>query len=124
MRRMLAAMVLAGPALAQDGQAFGTWQTEPGADVPPLQVYVAPCGYDTALTCGEIVQAEGREELLGRAIFTGMRADGTGNWRGGQLWVPEEDRTYRASMRLERGALTVRGCVALFCRTRVWTRVE
>lgn len=126
MRALLAALVLAGPALAQDSTAFGTWQTEAAAGAAPLQVYVAPCGYDTARVCGQIVRAgdDAENALVGRAIITGMLADEDGGWQDGQFWVPEEDRTYRATMRRDGDALTVTGCVALFCRSQSWTRVE
>lgn len=124
MRALLMALVIAGPALAQGNEAFGTWQTERAADAAPLQVYVAPCGYDTTLTCGQIVRAEGRADLVGQAIITGMQADGSGGWHAGQFWSPGDGRTYRASMRLEGGGLTVTGCAALFCRSHSWTRVE
>lgn len=124
MRALLAALILAGPALAQDRLAFGTWAAAPPGGGPPLHVYVAPCGYDTARVCGQIVRAEGRAGLVGRAIVTGMLADDTGGWQGGQFWVPEEDRTYRGSMRLDGDALTITGCAALFCRSYSWTRAD
>ncbi len=124
MRALLVALVLAGPVLAQADEAFGTWRTEPVAGAAPLHVYVAPCGYDTALTCGQVVRAEGRTDLVGQAIITGMQADGDGGWRDGQFRAPADGRTYRASMRIEGGGLTVTGCAALFCRSHSWTRAE
>ncbi len=53
-----------------------------------------------------------------------MLSDENGGWQDGQLWVPAEDRIYRATMRLDGDALTVTGCVALFCRSQSWTRAR
>ncbi|MEM8869907.1 MAG: DUF2147 domain-containing protein [Pseudomonadota bacterium] len=110
----------------QANDVFGTWQSETSDTGAYLHVRVAPCGYDTALTCGQIVKAENatRDDLVGRPIITGMAPDGTNRWSGGQIWAPDDDKTYRSNMALDGDSLKVEGCVAIFCRGQTWTRVN
>ena len=121
----LAVALVLGSA-AQAGDAFGTWQTETSETGAYLHVRVAPCGYDTALTCGQIVRVENatRDDLVGRPIITGMTPDGDGRWTGGQIWAPDDDKTYGSKMALQGEDLVVEGCFAIFCRGQTWTRVS
>ncbi|MEM9794644.1 MAG: DUF2147 domain-containing protein, partial [Pseudomonadota bacterium] len=43
---------------------------------------------------------------------------------GGQIWAPDDDKTYRSNMALDGDSLKVEGCVAIFCRGQTWTRVN
>ena len=50
-----------------------------------------------------------------------------GGWGGGNGYKPSEDRSFKArSITLVDGGrkLEVKGCVAFFCRTATWIRVE
>jgi uncharacterized protein (DUF2147 family) len=61
--------------------------------------------------------------LLGVQIFSGMRPQGPNKWAGGQLYNPEDGRTYDANISLEgANVLKVQGCVMVICKTRTWTR--
>src|SRR3546814_15009160 len=55
-------------------------------------------------------------------IYWDLIADGAG-WRG-QGYSPEDGRYYRAHLRAKGNKLTMKGCVAVFCRTVTWTRVS
>ncbi len=126
------ALVLAlalAPAGAAEDPIIGTWQTAPGEDGGVLHVEMAPCG---ARFCGTIVKAVnaagevGRDyEHLGKPMVRDMRADGGGRYSGGQIWAPDEDKTYGLRLRLTEAGLAVRGCILGFCRDAgVWVRVD
>lgn len=117
------ALISAAGAMAQE--AGGIWQTEVSAEGAYLHVQIGPCGYDTEKTCGVIVKGVGTtEDLTGRPIISGMEPAGDGRWARGQIWAPDEDKTYRSKMALVGERLTVEGCVAVFCRGQTWTRVK
>src|SRR3546814_1288157 len=60
--------------------------------------------------------------VVGLRIYWDLIADGAG-WRG-QGYSPEDWRYYRAHLRAKGNKLTMKGCVAVFCRTVTWTRVS
>lgn len=119
-------MGLAFGSVAHAQEVFGTWQTEPSDTGGYLEVRIAPCGYDTALTCGQITKAINSTipDLEGKAIITGMKPNGEGRWNGGQIWAPDDDKTYRSKMSLTAAGLKVEGCVAIFCRGQTWRRLS
>ena len=60
---------------------------------------------------------------LGIELLTGFSAaDGT-EWTGGEIYNPENGKTYRSELE-EANILKVRGCVFVFCETQTWTRVR
>ncbi|MGB3796873.1 MAG: DUF2147 domain-containing protein [Alteraurantiacibacter sp.] len=57
--------------------------------------------------------------ILGITVLQNLRWDDD-VWRG-EVYNPEDGNTYRTEVRpAANGALEVKGCVTLFCRTRVW----
>lgn len=120
---LAAALSFGSAAWAQD--VNGTWQTEPSDAGGYLQVRIGPCSYDQTLTCGQIVKAVNSTipDLEGRAIITDMKPNGENRWNGGQIWAPDDDKTYRSKMALTAAGLKVEGCVAIFCRGQTWQRV-
>ena len=129
----LAALLIAMPAHA--GGITGLWAT--GSQDGRVRIY--RCG---AALCGRIVDAapiranpdqrdvhnadaslRGRrlKDLVVLAGFTG----GPGEWKGGPVYDPETGSGAATGyLRLRPdGRLEIKGCVALFCRTKVWTRV-
>lgn len=57
--------------------------------------------------------------ILGIRLLTNLRWD-NGAWRG-MVYNPEDGNSYRTEVRpAANGALEVKGCVTLFCRTRMW----
>jgi len=129
----LSAIALATPLLAAPPIA-GRWLTADGSAI----VAIGDCG---GSVCGRIVKvikgaAAGRSPvdalnpdpklrarpLAGLPILTGMTASGDG-WTG-QIYDPKTGKTYRSIVTRDGANLKVQGCVALFCRTMVWTRAK
>lgn len=102
------------------------------------EITVGPCG---SARCGEITRIIRRKPgepdrdvhndnpalrdrpILGITILKNLRWD-DGAWRG-EVYNPEDGNTYRTEVRpAANGALEVKGCVTLFCRTRVWPAAD
>jgi uncharacterized protein (DUF2147 family) len=134
---LIAGLVLAGPATAQDGSLIGKWRTAAQGGV----VEIHACG---PALCGRVVDAaplrrnpnqkdvRNRNPDLRDRPLRGVRVlDGfTGGptaWNGGPLYDPDSgQRASRGTLTLVgRDRLSVRGCIApLLCRTQTWTRVN
>lgn len=58
------------------------------------------------------------------SVLSGMKPSGDG-WQG-QIYNPEDGRTYKAYMTEEGAQLTVKGCAlgGLVCKTQVWKRSD
>jgi uncharacterized protein (DUF2147 family) len=60
--------------------------------------------------------------IVGMQILMGLRPAGGNKWSG-QVYNPEDGKTYDATVVLENAnLLRVQGCVLFFCQTRTWTR--
>lgn len=110
--------------------AHGTWQTEPGDTGGYLHVEISSCG---AALCGTIAKAfdangavSGDYAHIGKPMIWDMAAAGGDAYRGGKIWAPDKDKTYRSKMSLKGDQLTVKGCVAggAICRGQTWQRVK
>lgn len=128
-----ALLIVATPAVAAP-PITGRWITDEGKAV----VVIAPCG---PAMCGRVAQIlkprpggpavdsnnpdpklRGRP-IKGIEVLIGFRPDGD-EWKG-QIYNPEEGKTYRSV--IARGgadALKVKGCILFFCRTQNWTRAR
>lgn len=131
-----ALVALALPASAQQsgGDIGGRWRTDDGRAV----ITIAPCSSGGATLCGRITRflvaepAGGARDtnnpdrslrsrpLMGVQVLSNLSREGQ-RWTG-RGYSPEEGRHFNATVRVENGRLNVRGCVAVFCRTVVWTR--
>jgi len=129
---LAAAAALAGvtsPAAAQSA-IDGTYVDSGGF----VEITVERCG---AARCGKITRiirnkpgesnrdrhnddpALRNRPILGITLLKDLRWD-DGAWRG-DVYNPEDGGTYRTEVRpAANAALEVKGCVAFFCRTRVW----
>lgn len=68
-----------------------------------------------------------KRPIIGLQIVHGFTYAGDGLWKGGQIYDPDNGKTYKSKMTLqEDGTLFVRGFIgfSLLGRTTVWTRVE
>lgn len=121
----LAALLLAGGAQAQG--ISGIYQTQANDDGNVGMVQFGPCG---ATFCGTLVKSfdsQGRElktDKLGTVMVRGMQDNGGGRFSGGTILDPGSGKTYRSQMELSGRILKVKGCVAVFCKTQTWTRVD
>lgn len=124
------------PAAAQSGDITGLWNT--GSEGGKVEIYRCGKAY-----CGKVVDAARlrtnpdlrdvrnsdpdlrTRRLKGLVVlrdFTG----GPTNWTGGPVYDPETgDGASSGKLKLQSdGKLQVKGCVAIFCRTKVWTRAR
>lgn len=132
---LIAATSLALTAQANTPQPIaGRWTTDDGKAI----VEIAPCG--NGALCAKIsrflvAQPAGgardsknpdkalrSRQLLGTQILTGLKPDGNG-WTG-KGYSPEEGRNFNATVTANGNKLNLKGCVAVFCRTVVWTRAK
>ena len=130
MKKILLALALVLPSLANAGALTGVFQTEPGDEGGVLHVGMAPCAVDAALTCGTILRAYSADgsantgyEHLGKPIVWAMEDKGNGKWGGGKIWAPDRNKTYASKMSLNGNILQVKGCVAFICRNQNWVVV-
>ncbi|NJS13901.1 MAG: DUF2147 domain-containing protein [Sphingopyxis sp.] len=61
-------------------------------------------------------------QLLGINILTALKPDGK-VWTG-KGYSPEEGRNFKATVSVAGNKLSLKGCVAVFCRTVGWTRAK
>ncbi len=131
-------LAAAAPAMATDGsRILGVWAT--GSEGGRVKIY--RCG---EALCGKIVDATRLRanpdlrdvrnpdealrdrKLMGLVVLRGFTGGPT-EWEGGPVYDPESgDGAASGYLTLRRdGKLEVKGCVAaIFCRTKVWTRVR
>ena len=132
----LAAALVVSTAHAQPVPSIaGKWKIDDGTAI----VLVAPCTPRATTLCGWLNRflvpepaggflddknpdkALRSRKLLGTAILTGLKPD-RNQWSG-RGYSPKEGRNFNARIRIDNGNLSLRGCVAIICRTVVWTRV-
>lgn len=130
------AALLSTSGFAQSGAGIaGRWQTDNGNAI----ILVAPCPGNNRHYCGRITQMTNPAlaratdtnnpdaalrsrplvgvPVLSNLVRSGQRYTGSG-------YSPEEGRNFNATVHVENGRLNIRGCVAIFCRTVVWTRAQ
>ena len=109
----------------------GRWITADGSGV----VTIGPCG-DTV--CGRLTQilkprpgaaatdvnnADPKlrsRPIMGMPILSGFVEKG-GDWRG-TIYDPRNGKSYKSIVaKNANGTLNVKGCIAFFCQTQVWT---
>ncbi|KTE43592.1 MULTISPECIES: DUF2147 domain-containing protein [unclassified Sphingopyxis] len=130
----LAAVALAVPAGASATDIMGVWAT--GSEGGRVEIY--RCG---KALCGKIVDAKRlranpdlrdvrnsdpklrQRKLKGLVVLQGF-SGGPREWKGGPVYDPESgDGAGRGQLKLlANGTLELKGCVAVFCRTKIWTR--
>lgn len=124
---------VAVPSMAAAPSALaGRWKTDDGKGI----VVMSPCG---AKMCGKIERllirqpaggqldernpdkAKRSRQVAGLQIYWDLVATKDG-WKG-PGYSPEDGRYYTAHLRVSGNKLTMKGCVAVFCRTVTWTRM-
>ena len=130
----VASMVLASGA-AQAADPSGIWLSADG----DVKMKVAPC---SGAICSSVAWLKspndetGRPRLdknnpdtgkrnrpiMGSPIIAGMTPDGANKWSG-QIYNAEDGKTYSGSFALTgTNTAEIKGCVAVFCKTKAWTR--
>lgn len=101
-----AAVLMAGPALAQD--ITGNWRTQSGENAT-----IAPCG---GAFCVKLVSGPYSGRQIGRV-------SGSGPKYTGEITDPANDKTYSGSATVSGNSMKMTGCVArVLCRSQTWTR--
>jgi len=121
------------PARAADPS--GVWLSQDG----DVKMKIAPCG---GAICGNIAwlkqpndetgkpkvdknnadAGKRHRPVLGSAVVLGMKPDGADQWSG-QVYNAEDGRTYSGHFILTAAnSAQLKGCVAIICKTRNWTR--
>lgn len=137
---LVAPLLLASPALAQETTPVGVWLDSSER----IQVEIAPCG---DRLCGTLIwfrwphdvvgaplvdrkntdPALRTRPLLGLTILEGLRKADERTWTEGRIYNPNDGVNYRARMSMRAdGALKVRAYVLLplLGKTYIWTRVR
>lgn len=119
-------LVLAATGAQADGIS-GIFQTQANDQGSVGMVEFYDCG---GKSCGRLIKSYDKtgkqidSPHTGKNIVAGMTDDGNGKFSGGTIWDPGADKTYRSKMQLRGQSLNVSGCVAVFCRTQKWTKVQ
>lgn len=72
-------------------------------------------------------KAKRNNPIIGLLLLTGFKFDGDDEWKGGDIYDPENGKTYSSYMYLkDNNTIKVRGYVgiSLFGRTETWTRTN
>lgn len=131
----IAMLAIPSTANADTFDVYGLWLTQ----AETAHIEVTDCGDGTpcgALTWVDPVIAETgidvrnvnsslrSRPLVGVPIVWGY-ARGKKNWRGGHIYNPEDGKTFKSTMRLQKnGTLKVKGCLGPLCITNIWTPVQ
>ncbi|MEQ1491631.1 MAG: DUF2147 domain-containing protein [Terricaulis sp.] len=108
---------------ATPAEVAGDWAT-PGLGAI---VRLAPCANDRERLCGRLIWAWDPSRVQRGAIGNEMlrnfswRSDA---WVNGEVFNPEDGRTYSGSIRPDGDVLRLRGCAGPFCQTQVWRRLS
>jgi uncharacterized protein (DUF2147 family) len=105
----------------------GVFQTAPNDDGNVAQVEFTACG---AAFCGEMIRSFSSDgeaiasDNIGKNIVWDMMDQGDGYFKGGRIWDPGKDKTYKSKMTLMGDTLQVKGCIGPFCKAQTWTRLD
>jgi uncharacterized protein (DUF2147 family) len=132
---LITTAMTSSPALA--GDPTGMWLSQDG----DVKMKVARCGDAICSTIAwlknpnddkgkpkvDLNNADASKRsrpILGSAIILPMKADGADRWSG-QVYNAEDGKTYSGSFALS-GAnkADLKGCVAIICKTKSWTRIN
>lgn len=121
-----AALALMAGGAQADGIS-GIFQTQPNDEGNIGMVEFYDCG---GKYCGKLIRSfdqSGKEiatNSTGKNIVANMTDNGDNSFSGGTIWDPGADKTYKSKMKLDGNTLSVSGCVAVFCKTQSWRRVQ
>ena len=122
---------------AQAGDPTGMWLSQDG----DVKIKVSHCG---SQICGNIAwlkepndkngkpkvdinnadASKRNRPIMGSAVILPMKADGADKWSG-QVYNAEDGKTYSGSFTLAGGnKADLKGCVAIICKSKTWTRTN
>jgi uncharacterized protein (DUF2147 family) len=114
------------PAQAAQDDIYGVWRNPKDT----VHVDIRPCGTSA---CGVVVWASPKaqaaakkgsgKELVGQQLLRDF-APYKGGWKG-KVFVPDINKTLTGTARLSDGQhMEAQGCLLLFCKKQVWTRIQ
>lgn len=110
-------------ALAND-PLVGVWQTyEDGKPKAHVQISQAGSTFTGKVIAGNTEKAK---EHIGKTVITGLKADGSGKYSGGNITDPVSGKTYKLSATLNGQKLALRGYMGVKAlgRTQNWVKVK
>lgn len=137
-RMSLAIGLLLASGLAVSADPAGSWSTPNGK----ARVRIADCGGGLCATIVSLKEpkddagadkldihnadaSKRKRPIVGISLLSGMKPNGD-QWLG-QIYNPEDGKTYKAYMTEQGGgSLKVQGCAlgGLVCKTQIWTRAN
>ncbi len=103
----------------------GLWQTDGKGSLVELYGCAedgSPLGFSDRL-CGRVAHAK-KAALNGRLVLVNFAPTQEPKFKG-RIVDPRTGSVYRGRLRLlDANRLEVRGCLLVFCRKQIWTRVE
>jgi uncharacterized protein (DUF2147 family) len=108
---------------ATPNDVAGDWAT-PGLGAV---VRLGACPDDGERLCGRLIWAWDPSRVQRGSIGGQMLHDFAwrdGAWVDGEVFNPQDGRTYSGSIRLDGDVLRLRGCAGPFCQTQVWRRLS
>lgn len=127
------------PNAAHAAEPFGTWLTEDGR----ARVRTERCGSDATRLCGFVVwgseplDKDGKPKVdrynpnparqgrpqLGHQMLPGLKPNAEGHFEG-KIYNADNGKSYDVTIWSDQSAaLTVKGCMLVFCATQSWKRV-
>ncbi|MFY0680567.1 MAG: DUF2147 domain-containing protein [Thalassovita sp.] len=117
-------VAVSGPVFADP--MVGVWATAPDHKGQIAHVKAQRCGESL---CGRITHAydkSGKEVTtpnVGKRLFWDMKPAPKGGYKG-KGWLPSRDMVFNAKVKVSGNQMTVRGCIAMICKSQTWTRVK
>lgn len=136
---MLATLSMAATAQQHAASPVGKWKTlddETGKPMTITEIYETKNGTLAAkitenlglpANCDACSGQYKGKPFVGIVTLWNLKPQGDGTWGGGNGYKPSDDRKFTAkSVKLIDGGkkLEVKGCVAFFCKTATWVRVD
>ena len=135
---LAAALAAFGQSAQANDAVLGLWLTEDGES----RIELERCG---EVICGTIVwlkkpqnddgstvvdsnnddEALRRRPIVGLQIMSGFRATEPQVWGEGEIYNPEDGRTYEPTLTLLNDEqLELEACILFFCQSQIWQRLE
>lgn len=124
---MLIAALLLAQSVSGPLDVYGDWIIPPDEEGGPTRGTVtiseedgAPIGRISEI--GDVYKDDPEAEgSIGLTILWGFEADKDGDkWKSGRILDPEADKEYKAKIARDGDNLSVKGCIAFFCREQIW----
>lgn len=116
----VAGISLASMAFAADPLANTTWQTfDEGQPKGVVKITES-----NGVLSGKLIStvSEKGKKHVGMTVISGLKADGNGQYSGGQITDPEKNKSYRMTANLSGNTLDIKGYLGPFSRSQTWKK--